>query len=218
MKKSASFNPYCILGLKPAAGKEAVRAAFKKLAKKHHPDIVGRENEIFNWIKAAYDLLMDDKARELYDTLGVIPGDDASHNRMKAIQGLLHMFGQVLAQADNLESTDIFGVMESHIKEALSRQKKEIESLNGTTAKFKKALAILQKRMKCSGKKNIFIDSLEKNIAAIPGMIAMQEKESAVFREMLVVLKDYDFDFNQPLGAYTPTTTAPRNFFTVRLG
>jgi DnaJ-class molecular chaperone len=81
-------TPYKTLGVKKTADKEAIRTASKRLAKKHHPDVAGGENEMFNKIKAAYDLLMDDKARKLYDEFGVIPGDDASQLRLQAMQNL----------------------------------------------------------------------------------------------------------------------------------
>jgi DnaJ-class molecular chaperone len=89
-------TPYKTLGVKKTAGKEEIRTAFKTLAKKHHPDIAGGENETFNRIKAAYDLLMDDKARKLYDDFGVVPGDDASLLRMQAIQNIAGLFMQLL--------------------------------------------------------------------------------------------------------------------------
>jgi DnaJ-class molecular chaperone len=78
-------SPYDTLGVEQTAGKEAIRAAFKALAKRHHPDVAGGENETFSRIKAAYDLLMDDQARQRYDEFGVIPGDDASMLRLQAI-------------------------------------------------------------------------------------------------------------------------------------
>lgn len=64
---------YEILGLKRGASADDVRKAYRKLARKYHPDInpgnKDAENK-FKDISVAYDVLSDDKKRKLYDEFG----------------------------------------------------------------------------------------------------------------------------------------------------
>jgi DnaJ-class molecular chaperone len=59
---------YAILGISRTACIGAIRAAFRKLAKKHHPDLSGpEETRRFQEIMEAYTILSDLEARERYD-------------------------------------------------------------------------------------------------------------------------------------------------------
>ncbi len=65
---------YEILGVPRNATKEEIKRAYRKLAKKYHPDLNpnNREEaeEKFKEISEAYEVLMDDKKREIYDKYG----------------------------------------------------------------------------------------------------------------------------------------------------
>ena len=63
-------TPYEILGVPRDATDDALRKAFRKLAKKHHPDVNAGEAasaERFKAINAAYDVLSDPEKRARYD-------------------------------------------------------------------------------------------------------------------------------------------------------
>lgn len=47
-------NPYQVLGLKVGATPDEVKKAYRRLAKKHHPDL-GGDSELFKEINKAYD-------------------------------------------------------------------------------------------------------------------------------------------------------------------
>ena len=53
-------DPYQILGVQKDGSQEAIQAAYRKLAKRHHPDLNPGKPEAaerFKAINAAYDLL-----------------------------------------------------------------------------------------------------------------------------------------------------------------
>jgi curved DNA-binding protein len=72
---------YDILGLEPNAGEAEIKSAYRRLARKYHPDVskeAGAE-EKFKAVNEAYEALRDPQKRAAYDQLrarGYRPGDD----------------------------------------------------------------------------------------------------------------------------------------------
>src|SRR5437762_9595866 len=70
---TATKDYYGILGVKKSASSEEIRKAFRKLARKHHPDVNPgdkKAEERFKEISEANDVLSDPKKRKIYDQLG----------------------------------------------------------------------------------------------------------------------------------------------------
>jgi curved DNA-binding protein len=63
----AEKNYYEVLGVKEDASTDEIKKAFKKLARKHHPDAGGDEAR-FKDISEAYEVLSDKEKRDEYDT------------------------------------------------------------------------------------------------------------------------------------------------------
>jgi molecular chaperone DnaJ len=64
---------YGILGIKKTATADEIRKAFRKLARKHHPDVNPgdkKAEEKFKEISEANDILSDEKKRKIYDQFG----------------------------------------------------------------------------------------------------------------------------------------------------
>jgi molecular chaperone DnaJ len=69
----AERNYYQILGVERSASHDDIRKAYRKLARKHHPDINPGNKEAedrFKEISVAYDILSDEQKRKLYDEFG----------------------------------------------------------------------------------------------------------------------------------------------------
>lgn len=63
-------NPYSVLGLQPSASDADIRAAFRTLAKKHHPDRNKGDKaseEKFKEVSAAFDIVGDQDRRRKFD-------------------------------------------------------------------------------------------------------------------------------------------------------
>ncbi len=73
MATTANKDYYGVLGVKKSASTEDIRKAFRKLARKYHPDVnpgdKGAE-EKFKTLSEANDVLSDPKKRKIYDQLG----------------------------------------------------------------------------------------------------------------------------------------------------
>lgn len=64
---------YATLGVKKGASADEIRKAFRKLARKHHPDVNPgdkKAEEKFKEISEANDVLSDPKKRKIYDQIG----------------------------------------------------------------------------------------------------------------------------------------------------
>ena len=63
-------DPYAVLGVPRTASEDEIRRAYRKLAKKHHPDLNqgdARAEERFKAVSGAYDLLGDAEKRRRFD-------------------------------------------------------------------------------------------------------------------------------------------------------
>jgi molecular chaperone DnaJ len=65
----AKRDYYEVLGIPKNASADEVKKAFRRLARKHHPD-AGGDEERFKEINEAYDVLSDKEKREQYDQFG----------------------------------------------------------------------------------------------------------------------------------------------------
>jgi DnaJ-class molecular chaperone len=63
-------DPYAVLGVARTASEDEIRRAYRKLAKKHHPDLNqgdARAEDRFKAVSTAYDLLSDAEKRRRFD-------------------------------------------------------------------------------------------------------------------------------------------------------
>src|SRR5215467_3607983 len=73
MPTTANKDYYAMLGVKKTATPEEIRKAFRKAARKYHPDVNPgdkKAEEKFKEISEANDILSDEKKRKVYDQLG----------------------------------------------------------------------------------------------------------------------------------------------------
>src|SRR6204780_1841732 len=73
MPSTQNKDYYGLLGVKKTATADDIRKAFRKLARKYHPDVNPgdkKAEERFKEISEANDVLSDEKKRKVYDALG----------------------------------------------------------------------------------------------------------------------------------------------------
>src|SRR6267142_771427 len=79
---------YEVLGVPRTASQKEISSAFRKLARKHHPDLNAGDKQAesrFKEISQAHDVLSDAKKRQLYDE-----NTSQLHTENKGISGLNH--------------------------------------------------------------------------------------------------------------------------------
>lgn len=96
---AAKRDYYETLGVNKSADKEAIKKAYRKLAKKYHPDTNAgnpHAEEMFKDVTEAYNVLSDEKKRKLYDEFGFAGLQDgfSEEAARQAAQGGFGGFGE----------------------------------------------------------------------------------------------------------------------------
>ncbi len=82
MANTPKQDYYELLGVARKASVKDIRAAYRKLARKYHPDLNPGDKsaeEKFKQIQEAYEVLSDTKKRQMYDQFGFnVPGQGRS--------------------------------------------------------------------------------------------------------------------------------------------
>ena len=116
---------YEVLGVSKSASKDEIKSAYRKLAKKYHPDNkeTGSE-EKFKELQEAYDILYDDQKRAAYDRFGFAAFDQAGGN-----PGQGNPFGGNPFGDDGVDLGDIFS---SFFGGGASRQRRSTGPTRGS--------------------------------------------------------------------------------------
>ncbi len=71
-------NYYAILGVLPSSSAAEIRASYRQLSKRFHPDVPGGNGGFFARINEAYEVLSQPKSRKTYDKAWRTPGSSAA--------------------------------------------------------------------------------------------------------------------------------------------
>ena len=90
---------YALLGVSPGATERAIKRAYRQLARRYHPDTTSEKDatDIFVQIQEAYEILIDEERRELYDQWRARQGFDGPPPltlRLTPSQGVLPCLGE----------------------------------------------------------------------------------------------------------------------------
>ncbi|KAH0794178.1 dnaJ subfamily C member 16-like [Histomonas meleagridis] len=96
-------DPYKILDVPKSATRQEIKASFRKLTMKYHPDLNKNEDTTAKWVKIndAYELLNDPDRKALYDRFGSI-ADEIPTTSSKSENPFADSDEHFFAQSDNI--------------------------------------------------------------------------------------------------------------------
>lgn len=187
-------DPYEILGVQKDATEDEINAAFKKKARKAHPDGGGSAEE-FDMIKQAAVVLLDPEKRRRFDKDGIFDENKPDNTTATALQRITMFFVQsiqaTLTQSTlNLNQLDLIQGANSFFDLEIQNCHKRIFEIDNQIKQFEKVL----KRLKTKRDKDIIRNMLNHHVSELKNGILAQKREITIYDQAKLVLKDYSFE------------------------
>lgn len=175
---------YDVLGVSRDADTAAIRAAYRRLAQKVHPDRPGGSHEKFVELQRAFDILSNPGLRTSYDATG--KAEDVTLK--DAEDSIRAEFGRLMEERSELE--DLVAIMRQRMWSARAKNRGEIERLERVIARQRRALSRVRYR---GHGKNLLREVLERRIADAEGGIDTLTRDEALADLVLALLADFDY-------------------------
>lgn len=194
MSRRRKFDPYEELEISRGASTEEVRAAYRRKARKTHPD-KGGDRESFERAKRAEVVLSDPDKRKEYDETGKInDGPEISEERQAQSVIESYLLPIITGDADPC-SFDILKEIGKKLEMDVREANEAIKTLEKRKARIEKTAA----RIKCKkAGRNILADVLLAKVGLLNKSIRDVEKDRDVRNLALAMLNDYRFEFDPP--------------------
>lgn len=195
-----TFDPYAELDLPKDATPAQVKSAYRKRAKRAHPD-GGGTSEKFNKLSRAMLILSDPVRRDKFDRTGdtdeVAPDNTVAVAISIIVGFVLQAITQHITQnARDPCCVDLVGLMREHFK----KQRLEFENQKVPINRSVKKLEQVEKRFRARKKANPLLLAALKNqrLGAQEPLRALDQKIQQL-DDALAMLDGYDFAFDKPL-------------------
>lgn len=202
---------YSILGVLPTATADEIKAAYRKLAKRHHPD-AGGNGEEFAAIAQAYDILSDAERRAHYDETGEAqPPQDTI--RMRAVGMISELLGQVMTQDADIFTLDVMGFLKGAVGAQISQVEQQLAPLERARDRIPKMAGRFTRKGEAE-EENLFEMILRSHTDRIERAIKPHADRLEVARMARALLADYDFaqDIPEMIQMYRPATSVTGGF------
>jgi curved DNA-binding protein CbpA len=181
---------YTTLGVEKTADTATIKRAYRRRAKKAHPDAGGTDAEFRN-LNRALVVLTDPNKRAHYDETGHDQEDLPPQKSATAL--LLSIFHEAI-QRKGLD-VNIVQVIRETLESEMMALHKQVSDAEGRIAKYQTA----RDRFTVKGDlPNIFRDSLLEKIAAEKANLATAKQEITRAEEAMEVLSHYGDSFEPP--------------------
>lgn len=184
-------NLYDKLKINRKASKEEIKKAYKKMAKKYHPDRGEKNEEKIKEINRAYMILYNEITRSQYDETG----ETESPQQSDLISSLCQLFLITIEQYG--VDVEIIKRMRDKILEKISESNEAIKNSKRAIEKIKQA----EERLKATTESPLFLalkDTLEKRVIDSERIISIKKREIEKYEEMKEKLNDIEYDYEQP--------------------
>lgn len=189
---------YELLGVPGDASEKQIKAAYRALAKKLHPD-VGGDPEHFMRVTRAYEVLSDPERRKRYDETGKIDGGAIDNDHVEVLGLINAMMEQLATQVTSDKIyVDLVARMRENLDERVAAVKRDIE----TMAYDVQRLGKLAKRFKSTKADNVLRGMIENRVRQTIERQTSAQRQLDLTAKARALLDDYSFDVDaQPQSA-----------------
>lgn len=185
---------YTVLGINSTADKKLIKSAYRKSAKKNHPD-VGGNPEKFALVKKAHDILMDDERRAKYDSTGDESEKSPDNTLGNIINCISFHFNAVLQECSQSGTSplvvDMVIRIKNKINSSLSENERNLRVIRGILEFDKKMVGRFKKKSKDSD--NVMENIISSRISALNINISNIENTIKTHRIALDMIKDFTY-------------------------
>jgi curved DNA-binding protein CbpA len=206
MRTKKKKDPYEILGVERTATKDQIKKAYRKKAKKLHPDTNGgTSSEEFVALNKAYRLMICDESRERYDRTGQA---GEGFNLEEAAQAVIGSLVDTLLSALSPEMfrinvlkrmRELIGDKISETERNIRADQERITLIEKLRAKFTKAHRV-----------DVICTRIDQALMGYRAQVHSNQEMIAVLNRALEILKDYEYDFQESEGRPRYTAFNPR--------
>lgn len=194
---------YNDLGLKQDATPDAIKSAYRRRAKKMHPDAGGKRAD-FDRLRHAYTVLGDPVRRLKYDCDGTEdtnPTNDEVDALSMLHESLNGLIESLLAGGNDLTKIDLMTGLRNNYQANINRVEKEIALAEINRA----ALLAVAKRFKVKSGINRMQKFVEEKARGIAMSVVAEQRNLATLQRARDMVADYKFEFDKSNGIWTIT-------------
>lgn len=200
---TAKKCPYQILGVDRSADAAAIKAAYRRLSKKFHPDKNPGDAaaaDAFRDVNAANTILTDTEKRKRYDETGDMDGADRYRREIET--AVCNLFGEAIKTS---VEGDVLGTMRRIINLHISTAHQHIADLNRAERELKRA----QEKLKVKDPRGAY---LQQALAVQLSLIALEREkvERAIRFHAEVILELEMFEYQATPKVSTGSAAADR--------
>lgn len=199
---------YETLGVAKDATHAEIRAAYRRRARKTHPDAPGGSREAFGALTRAVDVLSDEERRRRYDATGeALDGPAVDNLEGDALNWATRTVGDVvnaiLSRGADPSQQDVLAEARRVLRANLDRNIAEQRDLSERADRYRE----LAKRFRNKGKGENRLRILMEGQATMLQRGAEKDEELArPLRRALEILADYEFDVDRPVSPRSPNS------------
>lgn len=191
---------YEVLGISKSADKKSIKGAYRKCAKKNHPDVGGNPDS-FALVKKAHDILMDDDRRAKYDSTGEESEKSPDNTLGNIVNCIAFHFNTVLQECSQSGTSplvvDMVFRIKSKINSSISDNQKNLRITRTILDFDKKMVGRFKKKEK--NEENVFEAIISNRITALQINIANFENSIKTHEQALEMIRGFTYKSdNQP--------------------
>lgn len=200
------MDPYADLGVSRAATPEEIRAAYRALSRRVHPDAGGGVEEWLR-VRQAFEVLSDPARRDQYDRTGTVDGGGTDNSAAELLGILSNCLSAVLTTAGSrgarLEALDLAQEM----REALATEVRAVRGQMDSATEAAEGQRALAERFTVRGRPNYVATILLGRARQADATAATLRKRLESLSRAAEYLRGVDFRRDEPesLG-FTPFT------------